>query len=132
MYNIWCEVKKENIVLVIIGIIMTSISFFIDTKIETLFLFIITLLLILYLIKSILKFLSLKKNGIVLNNVPYHFENLNDKEKVMIVEIEYQNAQYKLFKKQMNWNNVPDNGMTNVIINPKKSNQYYIFLPQQN
>jgi len=130
MYNIWCEVKKVNIVLIIVGVIMTTISFFIDSTNETIFLFIITLALILTLLKSISKYNSLKKNGILLNNLPYHFENISNNEKVMIVEFEYQGNHYKLFKKQRNWNSIPDNGVTNVILNTNKSNEYYIFLPR--
>ena len=42
MYNIWCEVKKANIVLVVIGIVMTIISFFVDKTSETIFLLILT------------------------------------------------------------------------------------------
>ena len=130
MYNIWCEVKKENIVLIIAGVIMTTISFFIDSNTETIFLFIITLALILTLLKSISKYNSLKKNGILLNNLPYHFENISNNEKVMIVEFEYQGNHYKLFKQQIKWNSIPDNGVTNVILNTNKSNEYYIFLPR--
>jgi hypothetical protein len=48
----------------------------------------------------------------------------------MIVEFEYQGNNYKLFKKQKNWNGIPDNGVTNVILNTNKPNEYYIFLPQ--
>ena len=130
MYNVWCEVKKINIVLVIIGIIMTAISFFIDKTSETIFLLILTLALIFTLLKSISKYNSLKKNGVLLNNLPYHFESISNNEKVMIVEFEYQGNHYKLFKKQRSWNSIPDNGVTNVIINTNKPNEYYIFLPQ--
>ena len=130
MYNIWCEVKKVNIVLIIVGVIMTTISLFIDSTTETIFLFIVTLALILTLLKSISKYNSLKKNGILLNNLPYHFENISNDEKVMIVEFEHQGNHYKLFKKQKNWNSIPDNGVTNVILNTNKPNEYYIFLPQ--
>jgi c-di-AMP phosphodiesterase-like protein len=130
MYNIWCEVKKENIVLVVIGIVMTIISFFVDKTSETIFLLILTLALIFTLLKSISKYNSLKKNGVLLNNLPYHFENISNNEKVMIVEFEYQGNNYKLFKKQKNWNGIPDNGVTNVILNTNKPNEYYIFLPQ--
>ena len=130
MYNIWCEVKKANIVLVVIGIVMTIISFFVDKTNETIFLLILTLALIFVLLKSITKYNSLKKNGVLLNNLPYHFESISNNEKVMIVEFEYQGNHYKLFKKQRSWNSIPDNGVTNVILNTNKPNEYYIFLPQ--
>ena len=130
MYNVWCEVKKINIVLVIIGIIMTAISFFIDRTSETIFLLILTLALIFTLLKSISKYNSLKRNGILLNNIPYSFESISNNEKVMIVEFEYQGNHYKLFKKQRSWNDIPNNGVTNVLLNTNKINEYYIFLPQ--
>ena len=130
MYNIWCEVKKANIVLVVIGIVMTIISFFVDKTSETIFLLILTLALIFVLLKSITKYNALKKNGVLLNNLPYHFESISNNEKVMIIEFEYQGNHYKLFKKQKNWNSIPDNGVTNVILNTNKPNEYYIFLPQ--
>ena len=130
MYNIWCEVKKANIVLVVIGIVMTIISFFVDKTSETIFLLILTLALIFVLLKSITKYNALKKNGVLLNNLPYHFKSISNNEKVMIIEFEYQGNHYKLFKKQKNWNSIPDNGVTNVILNTNKPNEYYIFLPQ--
>ena len=130
MYNIWCEVKKANIVLVVIGIVMTIISFFVDKTSVTIFLLILTLALIFVLLKSITKYNTLKKNGVLLNNLPYHFESISNNEKVMIIEFEYQGNHYKLFKKQKNWNIIPDNGVTNAILNTNKPNEYYIFLPQ--
>ena len=62
--------------------------------------------------------------------MPYHFESISNNEKVMIVEFEYQGNRYKIFKKQRNWNDIPDSGVTNVILNTNKANEYYIFLPQ--
>ena len=60
MYNIWCEVKKSNIVFVVLGICFSIGSFFIDRKYDYVIL-IVTLVLIVYLLKCILKYLSLKK-----------------------------------------------------------------------
>lgn len=130
MYNIWCEVKKLNIVLIIIGIIMTIISFFDFDIYETISLLIITLALILTFFKSVMKYMSLKKNGVLLSNIPYYFENISNNEKVMFLEFEYQNQKYKLFKKRRNWDNILDNGVTSVIINVKKNKEYYVFLPR--
>lgn len=130
MYNIWCEVKKLNIVLIIIGIIMTIISFFDFDIYETISLLIITLALILTFFKSVMKYMSLKKNGVLLSNILYYFENISNNEKVMFLEFEYQNQKYKLFKKRRNWDNILDNGVTSVIINVKKNKEYYVFLPR--
>lgn len=70
MYNIWCEVKKSNIVLVVLGICFSIGSFFIDSKYDYMIL-IVTLLLIAYLLKCIFKYLSLKKHGTFIQNIPY-------------------------------------------------------------
>ena len=130
MYNIWCEVKKINIVLVVIGVIMTVISFFIDKQSEAIILLILTLALIIVLLKSIAKYNSLKKNGVLLNDMPYRFENISNNEKVMIVEFDYQGNHYKLFKKQRNWNDIQNDGVTSVLLNVNKNNEYHIFQPK--
>ena len=132
MYNIWCEVKKENVFLIILGLICSIGSFFIDVQYDYVVL-IVTLLLIAYLLKSIFKYLSLKKNGTLIQNIPYEFKQINDKEKVLIINYQLNNGNYiQLFKKKLNWGNVSSNGTTNVLINLNNPKKYFIFDPNIN
>ena len=132
MYNIWCEVKKLNVVLVFLGICFSIGSFFIDSKYDYTIL-IVTLLLIVVLLKSIFKYLSLKKNGTLIQNIPYEFKQINDKEKVLIIKYQLNNENYiQLFKRKLNWGNVSSNGTTNVLIDLNNPKKYFIFDPNIN
>lgn len=132
MYNIWCEVKKSNIVFVVLGICFSIGSFFIDGKYDYVIL-IVTLLLIVYLLKCILKYLSLKKHGTLIQNVPYEFKQINDKEKVLIVNYQLNNGDsIQLFKKKLNWDNTNSTGITNVLIDFNNLKNYFVFDPKIN
>lgn len=132
MYNIWCEVKKFNIILVIIGIIFSVLSIFIDEKYDYTIL-LITLVLIVYLIKCVLKYLSLKKHGVLIENVVYDFKIIKNNEKVLIVNYQLKDGnKIQLFKKKQNWGNVLNSGTTKVLINPSNPKQYFVFDPEVN
>ena len=132
MYNIWCEVKKSNIVLVVLGICFSIGSLFIDSKYDYMTL-ICTLLVTAYLLKCIFKYLSLKKHGTLIQNIPYEFKQINDKEKVLIVNYQLNNDNsIQLFKKKLNWGNANPTGTTNVLIDPNNPKKYSIFDPKIN
>lgn len=125
MYNIWCEVKRTNVVLVIVGFIFSISSLFIDEKYDYAVI-IVTILLCVYLLKSILKYLSLKKNGILIENVSYELDG-----NTLIVNYHVEDKKIKLFRKKENCGDIPSHGTTNILINPSNLKQYYIFDPKQ-
>lgn len=129
MYNIWCEVKKINVILVVVGIILTIMPIFIDAKYDYSVL-LITILLIIWLLKDILKYLSLKKHGVLIENVSYDLKIIKDNEKVLIVNYQLNDGNVvQLFKKKREWGNTLDNGTTKILINISNPKQYYIFDP---
>ena len=129
MYNVWCEVKKSNIILIVIGMIVVIMDFYMNGKCDYYFL-IIVLLLIAYLVKCILKYLSLKKHGILIENVSYEFKEIKNNEKVLVVSHKLDDGNYiQLFKKKKNWENVSKIGTTKLLINPSNVKQYFIFDP---
>ena len=132
MYNIWCEVKKNNIILIIIGIIFSIVELFINNKYDYSIL-IITILLIAYLIKCISKYFSLKKHGIIINNIPYEFKQIKNNDKVLVINYQLNNGNYiQLFKKKKKWKNIQNTGTTKLFINPSNVRQYFIFDPTNN
>lgn len=132
MYNIWCEVKKTNIILITIGIFFSIIELFVGNKYNYSIL-IITLLLIAYLIKCIFKFFSLKKNGILIDNIQYEFKELKNKEKILIINYQLDTGNcIQLFKKKTNWKSTQNTGTTKLLINPSNIKQYFIFDPKDN
>ena len=131
MYNIWCELKKESIILGVLGIGFSIGTFFIEKKIS-LIIIILTLLIILTTLKMIFKYLSLKKNGKLIENVPYTFKPIGNNEKVLIIDYQLSNGNtIQLFKKKRDWGNVNDVGTTSVLINTNNPKQYYIFDPSK-
>lgn len=129
MYNIWCEVKKLNILLVFFGIIFSIISFFIDSQYDSIVL-IITILLIAYLVKCIFQYLTLKKHGTFIQNLPYELKQINNNEKVLIINYQLPNGDsMQLFKKKYNWGNINDIGTTAILIHIDNPKQYFIFDP---
>lgn len=92
-----------------------------------------TLLVTAYLLKCIFKYLSLKKHGILIQNITYEFKQINDKEKVLIVNYQLNNDNsIQLFKKKLNWGNANPTGTTNVLIDPNNPKKYSIFDPKIN
>ena len=132
MYNIWCEVKMSNIVLSVLGIFFSIGSFFIDSKYDYTIL-IITLLSIAYLLNRVFKYLSLKKHGTLIQNIPYEFKEINNKEKVLIINYQFDNDNsIQLFKKKLDWGNVNSTGTTNILIDLNNPKKYFIFDPKIN
>lgn len=92
-----------------------------------------TLLVTAYLLKCIFKYLRLKKHGTLIRNIPYEFKQINDKEKVLIVNYQPNNGNsIQLFKKKLNWGNANPTGTTNVLIDPNNPKKYFIFDPKIN
>lgn len=130
MYNIWCEVKKINISIIIIGIIFSIV--FITNNTEYVYeSFMLKILLIIYivdLIKCILKYFSLKKYGTIIESIPYELNG-----ELLTINYQLNNGNIiKLIKKKRNWGNTLNIGVTKILINPSKPKQYFIFDPENN
>lgn len=127
MYNIWCKVRKSDISFVVLGVIFSIGLFFIDSKYDYIIL-IVTLLSIIYLLKCIFKYLSLKKHGTLIQNIPYEFKQINDKEKLQIINCQLNDGNsIQLFKKKLNWGNTNSSGTTDVLIDFNNPKKYFIF-----
>ena len=132
MFNIWCKVKKINIFLVVFGLIFSVGSIFIDEKYDYISL-ILTILLVLYLLKDIMKYLSLKKNGKLIENIPYTLKELNNNEKLLTITYRLNNSKIVEFHKRIKSNNnIKENGTTNILIDNNNYYNYYIFDPKNN
>ena len=132
MFNIWCKVKKINIFLVVFGLIFSVGSIFIDEKYDYKSL-ILTILLVLYLLKDIIKYLSLKKNGKLIENIPYTLKELNNNEKLLTITYRLNNSKIVEFHKRIKSNNnIKENGTTNILIDNNNYYNYYIFDKKNN
>lgn len=129
MYNIKCEVNKKLLIMILIGIIITAFFFLIKSNYYYAAL-IITSLLILYLLRCVFKYLSLKFKGTYVNNVPYEYRQINNKDKILIINFQLPNGNYiRISKKKVNWSGINETGFTSVLINYKNPKHYYIFDP---
>ena len=84
-YNIFCEVKIVNIILIILGLGLTIFSVVSKGKLDYTSL-IITILLILILLKDVVRYKNIKNNGKLIKNAKYKIVTLNNNKKVLRVE----------------------------------------------
>lgn len=132
MFNICYKVKKLNIVLVVLGLIFSVGSIFIDEEYDYRSL-ILTILLVLYLLKDIIKYLSLKNNGKLIENILYTLKELNNNEKLLTITNRLNNSKIVKFHKRIKSNNnIKENGTTNILIDNNNYYNYYIFDPENN
>ena len=139
MYKIWCEVTKLKLFFPIICLIIMIGDYFISGVGYDFYIFLILFVLcLIILIKSVIKYLSLKKNGCVIDNVPYEIICRNN-ERIMVVD--YTNnlgSHLKLYKYKEQGtagkvlSSIPEKGVTSIIINPNNEKQYYVFYPNAN
>ncbi len=69
-YNVWCEVKKVNIVLILMGVILLIGDYFLGESVDYCVL-VLTILLSFQLIKNVLRYVRLKEKSTLVENVPY-------------------------------------------------------------
>ena len=130
MYKLWLEIKGIKIIALIVSLVVFIISLLIEKKIDIVLLLLV-LLCLARILKAIFKYLSLKKNGSLIE-MPYYFKMLNNNEKVLIIDYTtVDGTSIQLFKKRLNWGNINESGNINVVINTNNPKQYYIFDPKQ-
>ena len=137
MYNIWCEVTKLKLFLPIVCLLFLIGNYFIyGLKLEFYFNLLLFILLMYILLKSIMKYNSLKKNGLFINNVPYEIINQGN-GKIMVVDYTSKSGNnLKLYKrKELGTagkiiNNLPEKGVTSILINSNNEKEYYVFYPE--
>lgn len=118
-YNVFCEVKIVNIILIILGIGLCIISLFVDKKLDHSSL-IITLLLVAMFVKNLKKYLNLKKYGKLLKNVKFKITNRNE------ITLYVNN---KTIKGNLTFKTKVKEGLTDVIINKNDPNEFFAFGP---
>lgn len=118
-YNVFCEVKIVNIILIILGIGLCIISLFVDKKLDYSSL-IITLLLVAMFVKNLKKYLNLKKYGKLLKNVKFKITNRNE------ITLYVNN---KTIKGNLTFKAKVKEGLTDVIINKNDPNEFFAFGP---
>lgn len=85
------------------------------------------------MLKNIIKYLSLKNNGKLIENIPYTSKELNNNEKLLTITNRLNNSKIVKFHKRIKSNNnIKENGTTNILIDNNNYYNYYIFDPENN
>lgn len=125
-YNVFCEIKISNIILIILGISLCVMSLIIDEKFHYTYL-ILTILLIIIFIRDFRKYLNLKKYGKIIKNANYIITSQNGR-KVLKIMYKDNNIDYVLYGK-LTSKFKSKSGKTNILINKKDPNEFYSFGP---
>lgn len=127
-YNVFCEIKISNIILIILGISLCVMSLIIDEKFHYTYL-ILTILLIIIFIRDFRKYLNLKKYGKIIKNANYMITSQNGR-KVLKLMYTDNNMDYELYGK-LTSKFKSKSGKTNILINKKDPNEFYAFGPSE-
>ena len=125
-YNVFCEIKISNIILIILGISLCVMSLIIDEKFHYTYL-ILTILLIIIFIRDFRKYLNLKKYGKIIKNANYMITSQNGRKVLKLMYID-NNMDYELYGK-LTSKFKSKSGKTNILINKKDPNEFYAFGP---
>lgn len=128
-YNIFCEVKIVNIILIILGLGLTIFSVVSQGKLDYTSL-IITILLILILLKDVVRYKNIKNNGKLIKNAKYKIVTLNNNKKVLRVEYKEKDKPVVLTGR-ITFKYIEDSGTTDLLVNKKDPNEFYAFGPSK-
>lgn len=128
-YNIFCEIKIVNIILIILGLGLTIFSVLSQGKLDYTSL-IITILLILILLKDVVRYKNIKNNGKLIKNAKYKIVTLNNNKKVLRVEYKEKDKPVVLTGK-ITFKYIEDSGTTDLLVNKKDPNEFYAFGPSK-
>ena len=128
-YNIFCEVKIVNIILIILGLGLTIFSVVSHGKLDYTSL-IITILLILILLKDVVRYKNIKNNGKLIKNAKYKIVTLNNNKKVLRVEYKEKDKPVVLTGR-ITFKYIEDSGTTDLLVNKKDPNEFYAFGPSK-
>ena len=124
-YNIFCEIKIVNIILIILGLGLTIFSVVSHGKLDYTSL-IITILLILILLKDVVRYKNIKNNGKLIKNAKYKIVTLNNNKKVLRVEYKEKDKPVVLTGR-ITFKYIEDSGTTDLLVNKKDPNEFYAF-----
>ena len=128
-YNIFCEVKIVNIILIILGLGLTIFSVVSQGKLDYTSL-IITILLILILLKDVVRYKNIKNNGKLIKNAKYKIVTLNNNKKVLRVEYKEKDKPVVLTGR-ITFKYSELIGTTDLLVNKKDPNEFYAFGPSK-
>lgn len=128
-YNIFCEIKIVNIILIILGLGLTIFSVVSQGKLDYTSL-IITILLILILLKDVVRYKNIKNNGKLIKNAKYKIVTLNNNKKVLRVEYKEKDKPIVLTGR-ITFKYIEDSGTTDLLVNKKDPNEFYAFGPSK-
>ena len=128
-YNIFCELKIINIILIILGLGLTIFSVVSQGKLDYTSL-IITILLILILLKDVVRYKNIKNNGKLIKNAKYKIVTLNNNKKVLRVEYKEKDKPVVLTGR-ITFKYIEDSGTTDLLVNKKDPNEFYAFGPSK-
>lgn len=128
-YNIFCELKIVNIILIILGLGLTIFSVISQGKLDYTSL-IITILLILILLKDVVRYKNIKNNGKLIKNAKYKIVTLNNNKKVLRVEYKEKDKPVVLTGR-ITFKYIEDSGTTDLLVNKKDPNEFYAFGPSK-
>lgn len=128
-YNIFCELKIVNIILIILGLGLTIFSVVSQGKLDYTSL-IITILLILILLKDVVRYKNIKNNGKLIKNAKYKIVTLNNNKKVLRVEYKEKDKPVVLTGR-ITFKYIEDSGTTDLLVNKKDPNEFYAFGPSK-
>ena len=128
-YNIFCEIKIINIILIILGLGLTIFSVVSQGKLDYTSL-IITILLILILLKDVVRYKNIKNNGKLIKNAKYKIVTLNNNKKVLRVEYKEKDKPVVLTGR-ITFKYSELIGTTDLLVNKKDPNEFYAFGPSK-
>lgn len=128
-YNIFCEIKIVNIILIILGLGLTIFSVVSQGKLDYTSL-IITILLILILLKDVVRYKNIKNNGKLIKNAKYKIVTLNNNKKVLRVEYKEKDKPVVLTGR-ITFKYSELIGTTDLLVNKKDPNEFYAFGPSK-
>ena len=128
-YNIFCEIKIVNIILIILGLGLTIFSVVSHGKLDYTSL-IITILLILILLKDVVRYKNIKNNGKLIKNAKYKIVTLNNNKKVLRVEYKEKDKPVVLTGR-ITFKYIELIGTTDLLVNKKDPNEFYAFGPSK-
>lgn len=128
-YNIFCEIKIVNIILIILGLGLTIFSVVSQGKLDYTSL-IITILLILILLKDVVRYKNIKNSGKLIKNAKYKIVTLNNNKKVLRVEYK-EKGKPVVLTGRITFKYIEDSGTTDLLVNKKDPNEFYAFGPSK-
>ena len=132
MYNIKCEMTLVDLLLFLAGPIILIFGYSHIGSVEIYSMIFLYVMILFTIVKKLIRYFSLKKNGNIIDNLPYFVETRNNENFMYVNYTNKAGEIVKLYKRKKtgeSFSNLPENGITSIIINPNNEKHYYIFYP---